>query len=547
MELLIKNCIVFDPANGINGEKMDIAVKDGKIVEQVRSSAKIIDVEERIVVPGFVDIHTHIASSKVNLARKIRPDDHYRYTLHKKKTLHSGSGFSLPSIKLTGYLYTKMGYTTVMEAAVAPLKIRHTLEELMDLPNVDKGFYVMFGNNWLVMDFIKNNDFEMLQHFISLILSKSGGYAIKIVNPGGAERWSWGKNVSSLDDIVNPFDITPYDILGGLIRVNAELKLPHSIHVHPNNLGHPGNYEIAIDTMNIGNKEKQKYKMHVTHLQFYSYGGTSWRDMNSASDKIAKYVNSHKEITVDIGQILFEDTTTLTADGPLEFDLFKITKTKWCNMDIEVESGGGIVPYVYKKTSIVNSIQWAIGLELALQIKDPWRIFLTTDHPNGGPFFFYPKIITWLMYKKAREKMIEEINKKAIKKILLPTLDREYTFSEIITITSAGPASALGMNKKGHLGTGADADIAVLDLKINDLENRNYNRIEDALMNVWLLVKGGDIIYKNALMKEIQGRLLKPIFNQKKDKKIELEKTLQAYFNQYYSLKLENYLRNLST
>ena len=34
-EILIKNGFVFDPINKINGEKMDIAIKDGKIVEKV--------------------------------------------------------------------------------------------------------------------------------------------------------------------------------------------------------------------------------------------------------------------------------------------------------------------------------------------------------------------------------------------------------------------------------------------------------------------------------------------------------------------------------
>jgi len=42
-EMLIKNGFVFDPLNGINGEKMDIAIKDGKIVESVndRSAEKL--------------------------------------------------------------------------------------------------------------------------------------------------------------------------------------------------------------------------------------------------------------------------------------------------------------------------------------------------------------------------------------------------------------------------------------------------------------------------------------------------------------------------
>ena len=36
MEYILKNGIVYDPANEINGEKMDVMFKDGKIVESGR-------------------------------------------------------------------------------------------------------------------------------------------------------------------------------------------------------------------------------------------------------------------------------------------------------------------------------------------------------------------------------------------------------------------------------------------------------------------------------------------------------------------------------
>ena len=40
-ELLIKNGFVFDPINKINGEKMDIAIKNGKIVAKVAHRAQV--------------------------------------------------------------------------------------------------------------------------------------------------------------------------------------------------------------------------------------------------------------------------------------------------------------------------------------------------------------------------------------------------------------------------------------------------------------------------------------------------------------------------
>ena len=50
---------------------------------------------------------------------------------------------------------------------------------------------------------------------------------------------------------------------------------------------------------------------------------------------------------------------------------------------------------------------------------------------------------------------------KALKRIVLADLDREYTLSEIAIITSAGPARTLGLSQKGHLGLGADADVTL--------------------------------------------------------------------------------------
>ena len=58
---------------------------------------------------------------------------------------------------------------------------------------------------------------------------------------------------------------------------------------------------------------------------------------------------------------------------------------RWVAMDIECEAGCGVLPFRYKDKSFVNALQWAIGLELFLLIEDPWRIALTTDHPNGAP------------------------------------------------------------------------------------------------------------------------------------------------------------------
>jgi len=165
-----------------------------------------------------------------------------------------------------------------------------------------------------------------------------------------------------------------------------------------------------------------------------------------------------------MGQVIFSDTTTMTADGPFEYTLYSLSGHKWVNSDVETETSGGIIPMHYKKTSAVNAVQWSISLELALMIEDPWKIMMTTDHPNGGPFFAYPKIIAWLISNKARMATLKLCHKKGQKKSLLPTLNRELSLYEIAIVTRAAQAKALGLKDKGHLGVGADADVAIFNV-----------------------------------------------------------------------------------
>src|SRR4029078_9199544 len=110
-----------------------------------------------------------------------------------------------------------------------------------------------------------------------------------------------------------------------------------------------------------------------------------------------EYVNSHPEVSVDVGQVMFGPATTITADGPVEYLLHRSSGRKWGNLDIELEAGCGIVPMVYKDKAGVSALQWAIGLELFLLSQDPWRVILSTHHPNGGSFLFCAPLHTLLL------------------------------------------------------------------------------------------------------------------------------------------------------
>lgn len=424
------------------------------------------------------------------------------------------------------------------------MKTRHTHEELNDIPIIDKACFPLFGNNWIVMEYLSQGRIDECAAYVAWMLHATKGYAIKIVNPGGIEAWAWGKNVSSLDDQVPNFNITPREILKGLCKVNKSLNLPHAIHVHPNNLGKPGNFETTIETMDcLRGMEYEKPILHVTHVQFEGYGGKDWFSITSKAPQIADYVNAHDHVTVDIGQIVFTDTTTMTADGPFQYQLHLLSRNKWMNLDVEIESGAGIVPFEYRRSNSVNAVQWAIGLELALLINNPWKVYLTTDHPNGGPFTSYPKIISWLMSKKARERIISRIPRSARRRTCLESVDRELTFSDIAVMTRAGTARSLGLKDKGHLGVGADADIAVypVDPRLIDPSN-DYKELAEAFGNASYVLKEGQIVVSEGhIVKSVQGKTFWVNVKVPVDLHSSMLRELEKKFTEYYTVRMENY------
>ncbi|MEM2644282.1 MAG: formylmethanofuran dehydrogenase subunit A [Candidatus Bathyarchaeia archaeon] len=548
MSLLIKNGFVYDPVNGIDGEVMDIAVEGGRIVEKVdERKAHIIDASGMIVMPGGIDIHTHIAGAEVNSGRLLRPEDHVYDFEPKTAITRSGVGHSIPSTFTTGYRYARMGYTFVCNPSMPPLEARHTHEELEDTPIVDKATFPLLGDWWFVLEYLRDGLIKECAEHVAWMIMATKGYAIKIVNPGGLEAWGFGRNVRDLDDQVPYFNVTPREIIRGLCIVNKILSLPHTIHVHTNRLGQPGNYITTIKTMDCVKDlaTSDKPVIHITHCQFSAFKGDSWANMKSGAEDIAKYVNSHSHATLDMGQIIFTDTTTMTADGPWQYTLYELSGNKWVNHDVEVETSSGIVPFRYRRKSYVHATMWSIGLELALLINDPWKIYLTTDHPNGGPFTSYPKIISWLMSRRAREKTLEKINRKARARSLLPSIDRELTFYEIAILTRAGQAKALGLKSKGHLGVGADADIAIYNINPRLVDPaRDYKTVRRAFSNAAYTIKGGKIVAKmGEIINVPDGRTYWINFNMDCDVFSQRDLAdLRRKFREYWTVEYENYI-----
>jgi formylmethanofuran dehydrogenase subunit A len=404
---------------------------------------------------GGIDIHSHIAGANVNTARLLLPDQHRAHARRPTVTPLSSLGWSTFE---TGRLYAEMGFTTVVEPAVAPHHALHAHLELADTPIIDKAILTILGNDDFVLSLMRSGEGAgAIRDHVAWILQTTRALGIKVVNAGGVAAFKENVRSFSFDDVVPHYGVTSRAIVKALQKAVHEIGVPHPLHVHCNNLGLPGNFETALATIAAA----EDLPLHLAHLQFYGYGAEGPRGFSSAAPRLAEAVNAANTVTIDVGQVMFGQTVTVSSDVLRQFSARgRAHPKKYVILDGDA-NGGGIVPYEYRAGSFHNAVQFAIGLELFLLIDDPWRVFFTTDHPNGAPFTAYPEILALLMDKDARAQWTARLPSEAVAVTTLPSLTREYTLSDIATMTRAAPAKLLGLSDRGHLGVGARADVAL--------------------------------------------------------------------------------------
>ena len=526
----LQNARIYDPINRINGKIKDLYIKNGHIVDKLKHGEKIsttINLKNKIIMAGGIDIHSHIAGGKVNLARLLLPEEHRKYLYSSSEKLRSGSGLGTCSSFHIGYKYAKLGYSAVFEPAVLPSNARSAIIEMSDIPFIDKGTYTVLSNDDFLLKLIqKKTNQKKINDYVAWILHSTKGLGIKIVNPGGINAFKFNQRTLDLDEKNKKYGITPRSILKVLTKSLIDLKAPHPIHVHGCNLGVPGNVNTTIKQISA----VEGKPMHLTHIQYHSYDNKGDKKFSSGANLLAENINKNKNITCDVGQIMFGQTVTASADTMSQYRNHHFAHPKkWICADIECDAGCGIVPFEYRDKNFVNSLQWAIGLELFLLIKDPWRIYLTTDHPNGAAFTAYPRIIKLLMDKSYRDNEFEKINKQAQKSSVLKNLKREYSLYDIAILTRAGPAKVLGLNNIGHLGLGAKANITVY----NDKQDK-----EEMFEKPFMVLKDGEIIVKNGnIQKVFNGKF----YTAETDYDKSIEKEIKSYFEKYIGRRMENF------
>jgi formylmethanofuran dehydrogenase subunit A len=152
---------LHDPATGRDGVVADIWVEGGRIVSPPADPAgfRRVDVSGRVIMPGGIDLHSHVAGPKVNAGRLIAP----QLAAGRRGTCPA----AVPTIHATGLLYATLGYTTVFDAAIPPASAAIAHRELAELPILDRGIYLLAADEEPVLRAAAGTDAAKLARLLA--------------------------------------------------------------------------------------------------------------------------------------------------------------------------------------------------------------------------------------------------------------------------------------------------------------------------------------------------------------------------------------------
>ncbi len=497
-KLIIKNGLVFDPINNIQGEIKDILIESGKIIEKFSSEKDVreIDAKGKTVIPSAIDMHTHVASQQVNWARLLGTD----HNIFKK----TWNGLTLRN---TARDYISNGYTFIVEANVFPSLAKQTIFNFKQLPILDKAMLLNVSNFWpLELEFQRGKITDMAV-FLSDLISKTYGFGFKVYNPFENEAWNLRELKQDISQTGRLYNFSALDVYENLVKCNEKLGLPHSIHAHVEG------YETEVGKSNLfilleklsslkfeteqksDSKEKRKQIFHIAHANTYAPDGDN--------KKLIDFLNERPQIDIDLAFLGFNQLNpVITSDRRLINSMLKEdiidNPYKLVSSALEFEGDSFVSMRNFKKTNYLDCVLWANALDLALNVNNKFQVSLSLNFPNYANLSDIPEIATWLISKDARDSFMKDMNKDFLKTHSLIESDKVLTFSDFVCLTRASPSKSLGLGKiKGNLGIAADGDINIINIDINNIDiSKEHQSLKKALLEVECVIKAGNIIKK---------------------------------------------------
>ncbi|MHA2283163.1 MAG: amidohydrolase family protein [Promethearchaeota archaeon] len=543
-KLIIKNGLVYDPFNKIEGENKDILVESGKIVDKFSNEKDIkeIDANGKTVIPSAIDIHTHVCSQQVNWMRLLGSNnDSFKEIWH---------GLTLENIAKD---YISMGYTFILEANVFPSLAKQTIFNFQQLPVLDKGMLLNISNLWpLELEFQRGKINDMAV-FLSDLLFKTKGFGFKVYNPFECEVWNFKELREDISNQGRLYNFSALDVYENVVKCVESLGLPHSTHAHIEG------YEHAIGKENLfkilerikslnresNSKTNSKFKraqiLHLAHMNSYSSDGDN--------TNLIDFLNKNPNFSADLSFIGFNQLNPIiTSDRRLINSMFTMDSVdnpyKLISSAVEFEGDSFISVRSLHKNDYQACTLWANALDLALNVKDKFQVSFSLNFPNYANITDIPEIITWLISKEARENYMKGMNDQFLKHNSLISNEMGLSFYELVSLTRATPARILGLGSiKGTLSSGADADINILDINIEEANlTKEYEKLKSSLLNIEYVIKSGEIVKKeNKIDMTSDGLIFWSQGHVKSEEKNLIMSKKREFYTKYSSIFYDSY------
>ncbi len=392
------------------GPVHDLAVAAGRIVDanELHASCRSLDAAGGLILPAGIDLHTHVLSRGVALARHHAP--------------------WVPGPAEAAQAYARIGYGLFVDAAVPWHELTFARQGATAAHPVEA--------RWLWELDADDEHAAGDPGWLGQRLHDSQALGVKLVLP--------------VDLGLDAARARIERVAHALAQLDASVKL----HVHGPALGQPGNAEITAELI----RRLDGLPVHLAHVQFHAYARTPRGRHASGAETIAQALDQADTITADAGCISFGPAMMVSRDTALATQLGPLVHAAPL-----IRHGWAVLPLQYHRDNPVHAVQWATGLELMLRCQRLQRLSLSVDHPNGGSLLNLPGLLALLMDADTRQHALAQAHPAARQRTGLATLDRELTLDEALAVTRHAPAAALGLSDHGRLDVGSIANLVVTD------------------------------------------------------------------------------------
>lgn len=541
-EIIIKNAKVFDPKSNVKGDKMDILVQNGVIVDKLdhENEAKIIDATRLIAFPGAIDLRSYWYSPLLNYIRA--------------RAIEEENFIGIPALSEVQHQYLEHGFLTVCESEGSMVNSKLTVQNMCKNSLLDHLFILELGSNWSIFSDLQQTDkIDNISIVISTLLRNLKGYGISISAPYHQQFWKLLKTPENPDK-VPILGLNPKNVFKDLLKANLQIQPNSSTFIQPYEIENETTEQDTIKLLkelceNLPKNTNYSVK-HPVHLSLANHYFTK-----ELKDVIQLYCENDM-FEMDVSPLVFGlNRPLLTNLRNFAIDASLKSKKPITTIDFEFDTELYITTRNLKNPDQKDFLIWFNFLAILLQLKKLNRmdkISLCSNAPMNLCLTDIPYVFNWLLNTSSRNEILKMLSSSTLDLNLLLDGSNTLNLYDIANIISYNPAKSLRIdNRKGHLGVGADADICLfnLDEEIilrNDLDASKH--IIKGFSSVDTILKKGIIIkhngtYNSQMELLSMGRIF---WNQGKLGRFDnqyIQKILyvkESFFNKHYSMQLSS-------